>query len=259
MTAFAQPDLAAPPPTRHPLGDEMVRVVKEQATLAPRSLQVAVGPSEVGMPCQRRLAYRLLNYPTANVDADPWAAVIGTATHTWLADALRADNQRRGRTRWAIETPLEIAPGLRGSCDAFDLDTLTPIDHKIVGTTTMQTVKRDGPSQQYRTQLQLYGLGWDNLGFTPTEVVIVFYPRGGYLGGVYAWPEPYDRAAALAALERLDWLRIALDLLDIDQHLDNLGQITAAPGHACAWCPWFAPGARSFAQGCRGHLRDGRL
>ncbi len=73
----------------------------------PRSVQRVPGPSEVGHPCQRKLAYTMnrarTDRPEAegyNKNSDPMAAIIGTATHAWLEEAAQKANKRIGRVRW---------------------------------------------------------------------------------------------------------------------------------------------------------------
>jgi hypothetical protein len=241
------------PHTGHPLGDELRAVVLDTDRLAPRSQQVHIGPSEVGEPCARKLAYRIMAEPRTNNDSDPWAAIIGTAVHAWLADAFTAANTRLGRTRWLVERRLTIRDGLTGSCDLFDCDSWTVIDHKIVGTASMRTYKRDGPSTVYRAQAHLYGMGWARLGLPVHEVALAFYPRGGLLSGLYVWSEPYDPAIAQAALDRYDRIVEAAVALDVEHHPQRYRDLPRVAGHRCTYCPWLRPGDDT-GHACPGHL-----
>lgn len=226
-------------------------IITTAARNTPRSLQKQIGPSEVGLECPRRLAYRWLDWPTANPGGDPWPAIVGTATHTWLADALEQHNQVLGRTRWLVEQRVTIRGDLNGSCDAYDLDTDTVLDHKVVGETAMRHYRR-AVRHQYRVQAHLYGLGWENAGYTPRRVALVFYPRGGLLSGLYVWAEPYNRQIAQDALDRLDAIRELANRLRVDEDPDAWQHIPANPGPDCRWCPWMRPGSRDLSQGCPG-------
>src|SRR5215213_10027970 len=98
---------------------------------APRSLQKAPGPSELGSPCARRIAYKLLGMPR-NDQRPNWKATVGTGVHLWLAEAFAADNERQ--PRWLIETKVGVGladrHNITGHCDLYDLQTHTLIDHK---------------------------------------------------------------------------------------------------------------------------------
>lgn len=247
----------AQPSTEHPLAEELRQVVRDGDRFAARSLQVALGPSEIGEPCARRLAYRMLDHKRHNETSDPWAAIIGTAVHGWLADAFTAANGRLGRTRWLVEQRLDIAPGLSGSCDLFDVDKLAVIDHKVVGVEPLKkyrTAKSD-PSVlgAYRPQIHLYGLGWSRLGIPVREVALAFYPRGGLLSGLHVWSEPYNEQLALDALERSYNVLAVADALGCDRAPENFRQLPKNPGHRCTYCPWFRPGPDT-GDGCPGHL-----
>ncbi|SEG90865.1 hypothetical protein SAMN02982929_05328 [Saccharopolyspora kobensis] len=237
----------------HPAADTLRQVIRGHDQLAPRSLQSSLGPSEIGEPCPRRLAYRLMGEQRVNTGSDPWPAIVGTAVHAWLAEAFLAANTWLGRIRYLVETRVTIREGLSGSCDLYDVDTARVIDHKVVGETAMREYKRNGPPQQYRAQAHLYGVGLARLGLPVSEVCLAFYPRGGMLAGLHVWAEPFDPAIAAEALARHDRVLEAACALDVDRHPDHYGHIPAATGHRCTWCPWFAPGTPVGAT-CPGHM-----
>jgi hypothetical protein len=151
---------------------------------------------------------------------------------------------------------LDIVPGgIFGHCDLFDVDTLTVIDHKVVGAEKHREYKRNGPGMRYRSQAHLYGKGWAHLGLTPKEVAIAFYPRGGLLSGLYVWSEPYDPSIADAALQRMDAITEAAVVLDVEHHPERYAMFEAETGHHCTYCPWLQPGSDT-GKGCPGHLRS---
>lgn len=232
-----------PTPDVHPIARALQNAVIDASNNAPRSRQRALGPSEYGDPCARRLAYKLMDEPKTNTDSDPWASIIGTATHAWLADALIADNQRCGETRWLVEHRLDIRPGLTGSCDAYYAPRCAIVDHKVVGPTKLREYRISGPSEQYRKQVHLYGYGYARLGLPVHEVAIAFYPRAGQLSGLHVWSEPYDQQIAVDAMGRVDQILEVAVALGVDQHPDRYTAIPRQPGRGCLYCPWMRPGA----------------
>lgn len=248
---FAQP---AAPPT-DPLSVTLTATIRLAAAIAPRSLQSAIGPSEVGTPCTRRLAYRWLGVDPVGLDGDPLASIIGTATHSWLAAAFTRANALLNRQRWLVEQPVTIRPGLTGSVDLYDTDNDTIVDWKIVGKTSLDAYRRNGPRPQYVTQAHLYGMGLSNAGHTPRNVALAFLPRAGWLGGMWTWTAPYDPAVAEAALDRLDGVAQLVAGLDVETHDDRWASIPAQPGSECRFCPWWAPARREPGlAGCPGGL-----
>lgn len=217
---------------------DLIGTILDAARFSPRSRQVSIGPSEVGVACVRRLAAKVINTPATWINADPWASIIGTATHAWLATAFAAANLVLDEPRWLTEERVYPSPSMPGSCDLYDLFTDTVIDHKVVGVTTMASAKRGGPSAQYRTQAHLYGLGWERRGRTPREVAIAYWPRSGYLSGLFLHREPYDRDAALASLDRLSLVSATALSLDVIDNPERLMLLPATPGDECTYCPY---------------------
>ncbi|WP_232524345.1 hypothetical protein [Nocardiopsis gilva] len=100
---FTQPG-AVEPDSNEGIKRTLTDVIMAASANAPRSRQRRIGPSEVGDPCPRRLAYKLLDWPTVNDGGDPWPSIVGTATHAWLADALLLHNDKEPG-RFLIESP----------------------------------------------------------------------------------------------------------------------------------------------------------
>ncbi|GEL17659.1 hypothetical protein [Pseudonocardia asaccharolytica] len=226
----------------HPIRIALRSAIVDAANNAPRSLQTALGPSEYGDPCARRLAYKIMEAPKVNTDSDPWASILGTAGHAWLADALTADNQRTGETRWLIEQRLQIRDGLTGSCDAYYVPRRAVVDHKIVGPAKLREYRASGPPDQYRKQVHLYGYGYTRLGLPVAEVALAFYPRAGQLSGLHLWSEPYDEEIALAAINRVDTIITVAYQLQVDDHPAHYTAIPRTPSRTCLYCPWMRPG-----------------
>lgn len=230
----------------------------------PRSQQRAIGPSEVGDPCARKIGYKLLGTPE-RPQQPAWRPTVGTAVHAWLEDAFDKASVASladldGHERWLVETrvtaafvpelePLTGQLFLDGSCDLFDRVTATSIDHKAVGPGRLKKYRasRD-PGQQYRAQAHLYGLGWANRGERVDTVAVCFLTRDGDLSDAWWWSEPFDRALAEAAVERLRGIAVTVGAL-------GGAGLTVLPtaDSFCSFCPFFKPGAADLSQGCPGH------
>lgn len=189
--------------------DKIRRVFHEHAARAPRSLQSHLGPSEIGVECDRQVVGKLAGFPTTNHVADPWPSIRGTALHTWAEGALEADNARQGRQAWYPErkvTPFDVRDhheGHRGTADALDVDELAVVDWKFLGEGSMAKI-RDEPPRKYRVQLKLYARGYIRAGFPVRRVVIVAVPAtAASLDGLYVWEHVLtaDDAAELEAVE----------------------------------------------------------
>lgn len=237
-------------------------LIVDAANNAPRSLQKRIGPSEVGDPCERKLTYKVLDWPETAQPGDPIASVLGTSFHSWMEEAFTARQTvlADGRPRYKVEervtvrdSPIEGAK-LTGSSDLYDRATGTVFDWKLVGVSTLDNYRRKGPGAQYRIQAHLYGLGQENAGEQPQRVAIVFVGRYHELR-VHVWTEPYDRQVALDGLARLD--RIREHVADPAAGLSNYdhawwSQIPTSEQAKCRFCPWLTPGSADLAAGCPG-------
>lgn len=228
--------------------------ILDAARNAPRTQQRSLGPSEVGDPCARKLAYKLLDVTPTNTTTDPLPSLVGTGAHAWLADAFAADNQRLGRQRWVIEQRLQCGD-VSGSGDLYDADTYKVIDHKFPGATAMKKYKTNGPSQVYRVQAHLYGLGHVNAGRRVDDVAILFFPRGGMLSDAWLWQEPYQPDIAQQALDRLHSIAAAIDAWMSATGGDKSQTLAAIPTHVtplCNWCHYLAFASSDLSTGCPG-------
>jgi hypothetical protein len=230
----------------------VTRNIRHAAAQAPRSQQTAIGMSEAGDPCTRKVAYKLLDWdPKPNSDTDPWASVQGTALHAWMEETYRAENTRLGRERYLIEATVRVPGGLGGHSDLFDRDHGAVIDWKHSSPSRITRYKAHGPGPTYRTQAHLYGLGQQLAGEDVQHVAIVFLPRAVTLTGIHVWTEPYDPAAAEAALQRLETIRSSILALDPETDPARWAMFPTADS-ACRYCPWFVPGSTDLSQGCPG-------
>lgn len=235
---------------------ELRRVVHEHARLAPRNLQVHLGPSELGTPCDRQVVGKLIGAPVTNHVADPWPSVLGVAGHAWLADAFRADNERHG-LRWVPEQKVVPHPDHPGTADLYDAAEQAVVDHKLLGATSMEKVRAaGGPPIRYVVQLLLYGEGYRQLGLPVRRVALAAYPRTApNLDGLYVWERECtdnDRAL-LDAIFELTATRKQL----AEQVLAGTKTLNGIPKRAsddeCYFCPFYRPqSAKDDGPGCSG-------
>lgn len=253
-SAKAPPPLNGSSPWASRYAAELRRVVVEHAARAPRSLQVHLGPSELGHACDRQVVGKMAGVPTTNHVADPWPSVVGTAIHAWLADAFTAANARHGM-RWVAEQRVTPHPNHPGTADLYDAQWRAVVDHKCLSESSMAKIRKE-PPRHYVVQLLLYGQGYRNLGLPVERVVLAGWPRtGSTLDGLYVWErlytpaddvlleEVFARTAVRAQLaEHLHAGRLALD------------QVPATPDNdSCYFCPFYRPqSARDGGSGCPG-------
>lgn len=174
----------------------------------PRSLQRAIGPSELGTPCDACLVLKLAGVEEKR-SGGAWLPTVGKAVHQWLEDVFLGVNEQLGRTRFLVEARVAVGSvagvEVTGSSDLFDLDTGTVTDWKITGDATQKKVKAAGDSLVYNRQKHLYGRGFARRGLTVTTVQTAYLPRNKpSLRDAVIVPEPYDEAIAAATVARAD-------------------------------------------------------
>lgn len=219
-----------------------------------RSQQATLGPSEIGSPCDRRLAMSLLRLPPVNPGGDNWAAFVGTCTHAGLAEMLVwAD---AGSGRYAPELPLtfpsEHVPF--GTTDLVDRRRECVMDWKVMGSWSLNKLRTEGPGPTYRVQAHTYALGAKLAGEAVKGVAVVGMPReASSLDDMYVWYEPYQPKLAQDAIARVD--RIAeLVISNGDPDADGMTAHNFPIDNSdCKYCPYHMPGAVTSEGGkCNG-------
>lgn len=213
----AQPSAPLPPEGTIP---DLRALVEHAITNHPRSLQVALGPSEIGNACDRCLAHLLAGTPVHEGDA-AWLPTLGTALHEWLEQVVIRHLMDTGTDRYIPEGQVTVGElrgqPITGHSDLFDTWTGTVVDYKLVGTTTMRKLRKSGPSTTYRRQAHLYGRGWSALGYDVRSVSIWFLPRNAVsLQHAEIWQEPYSEQVALDTLARAEQLAGFVDTFGLD-------------------------------------------
>jgi hypothetical protein len=174
----------------------------------PRTLQTAIGPSGAGSTCYHCLGAMIAEEPRLETSEDRWLSFIGKAVHDHLAKACEFDNAgAENPGRWLVEQ--RVRPGmildqpLEGNSDCFDTWEGRVIDWKVVGDRTLNDVRQGYVSDTYLNQADLYGLGFEGLGWKVTNTTIMFLPRNRYrLREGIPVHRPYNRMNAVASLKR---------------------------------------------------------
>lgn len=237
--------------------DEIRRIVVAHAARAPRSNQVHLGPSELGVACDRQVAGKMAGLPVTNHVSDPWPSIVGTAVHAWLADCFTAENVRSGILRWIAEQRVTPHPNHPGTADLYDAKERCVGDHKVLGETTLAHVRAvDGPPRKYRVQLKLYARGYRHLGLPVDRIALIAYPRTkSTLDGLYVWEDPYTPADDALLDEVFAQTAVRANYAELIRrgHI-TLNHVPIAPDDSeCHFCPFYRPEvARIGGEGCPG-------
>lgn len=241
---------------QHPVEADLVATIETWIRRAPRTLQKRIGPSEVGIPCDRRVGLILAGAEHVNDRGIPWKPFVGTALHSEVGMIFEVDayDGKPNAARWAVEAKVAVGAingvDIDGTTDLFDRQTGTAVDWKFTTRNKLREYRRNGPGDQYRIQAHTYGRGWAEQGHDVAEVAIFFWTRDGEFHDRYFWSEPYDEQVALDALARAT---------DIAQTVDALGLEVALPllptaDAYCLYCPWYDPAAPTDSgASCAGH------
>jgi len=173
----------------------LLHVLHSKDASRDRSLQTEVGPSEIG-GCKRKVWYRLNAQPHTNENQSKLAAIMGTAIHAAIEEAIGALDP--DAKEYLVET--EVAYGdMKAHVDLFVPSTGAVIDWKTSKIKNMSYF----PSTQQRWQVQIYGYLLSKNGYEVKTVNLVAIARDGSEKDIKVHTEPYDESMALTAL---NWL-----------------------------------------------------
>jgi CRISPR/Cas system-associated exonuclease Cas4 (RecB family) len=182
----------------------LLHVLHSKDASRDRSTQTEVGPSEIG-GCRRKVWYRLNAQPHTNENQSKLAAIMGTAIHAAIEDAIGAIDPE-GK-EYLVET--EVAFGdMKAHVDLFVPSTGAVIDWKTSKVKNMSYF----PSNQQRWQVQIYGYLLSKNGYEVKTVNLVAIARDGNEKDVKVHTEPYDEVMALAALAWLENVKASKEL-----------------------------------------------
>lgn len=253
---------------------ELRRIMLEHAARAPRTVQQHLGPSELGVECDRQVAGKLAALPSTNHVLDPWPSIVGTACHAWAAEAFTAWNGRNGALRFVAEQRVTPHPDHPGTADLYDAAELAVVDHKFLGASSMAKARKglvaglplaELKPRKYVVQLLLYGLGYLRLGVQVRRVMLAAYPRtAASLDGLYVWDRDFtdERGQLLPDVVAL----LNLCAADTERRKGQAAEILAGrlrfmdvpaivDDDECYFCPFYRPqAARDGGGGCPGTL-----
>lgn len=233
---------------------EMMTMVRMYEEFQPRKMQMALGPSDLGIECDRRLAYKIAGVTGYNT-GDPWAAFVGSSIHTRLEAVIKKYAERTGE-KWLIEQRVVVTPEIQGRADLIHGDMV--IDIKSASPDVMRKLPDTGPRASYLPQIHSYAYGLNKVGHRINRVAFVFVPRSGRLDDMYVWADEYRPEIPEKAIARVYRFAKRLDELDILNNPDLWETVPANPDYLwCQYCPLFnkAMGAGDPAtdKGCSGY------
>lgn len=229
-TIEQRPELPELQQLANDIADDYFDVVQTGMAAHERSHQRLIGPSELGVPCQRALIHKLAQ-DEEPPDSNGWKPAVGTALHTQMEEWFTKYRHEFVKVEQRVSVG-HIGPDeIKGSTDFFYGNGIVG-DHKFCGPTRIKEYKAKGPGPQYRTQAHLYGSGWERLGYLVELVMIFFVPRDGELRDSYVWWEPYDRQVAIDAMANANKLYDLMSMFGKEQALSMFDPCDDR------WCPW---------------------
>jgi hypothetical protein len=246
---------------------DIKRAWHAEAAQAPRTLQQHLGPSELGVECDRQVAGKIAALPYTNHVVDPWPSIRGRALHAHAEAVFDLDNLRTGLQRWHTERRVTPHPEHPGTADLYDTVEQAVVDHKFLGESSMAKIRKE-PPRKYRVQLLLYGLGYFLEGFPVRRIAVAAYPAtSGSLDGLYVWEHPFADEHGQIHLENLRLIAEVFD--DTERRKAQAAQVLtqqirfedvpAFPdADECYFCPFYRPqAARDSGPGCPGSVATG--
>lgn len=211
---------------------KIIKMVTDAGNGAARSLQKAIGPSEIGHPCTRQVAFKVAGVPKNPNWLDPMPSILGTAFHAWMEENLP-------RSEWIPEQKVYVTQTLTGHSDAYHIPTRTVVDWKLLGNTAHRDYSGGYMSTQYRVQAHSYGMGFVNAGYPVDRVAVAIFGRSKTLQDLYVWSERWDPAIAQRAVDRLQIVRNYVAATGASEHnRAPLLAIEPTSGDTCYFCPY---------------------
>ncbi len=169
-----------------------------------RSTQTQVGPSEIG-GCRRKVWYRLNAQPHTNENQSKLAAIMGTAIHAAIEDAIQhLDPEGKD---YLVESAVSYGD-MKAHVDLFIPSTGAVIDWKTSKVKNLSYF----PSTQQRWQVQLYGYLLSKNGYDVKTVNLVAIARDGDEKNVKVHTEDYSEEVALTAMSWLEEVKAMTEL-----------------------------------------------
>lgn len=173
---------------------QLVKALIATADKSARSLQIEVGPSELGS-CSRQMFYKLSGQKITNFNTLKMASIFGTAIHTYLQGVIESQDTERFLTEIEVEWE-----GMKGHIDIYDQEGYEVIDWKTT------TKKNQGyfPTKSQIWQVQVYAYLLEMNGKQVNTVTLVSIPRDGNENDILYHSEPFNIEIAKEALAWLE-------------------------------------------------------
>jgi hypothetical protein len=139
-----------------------------------------------------------------------------------------------------------------GSTDLYQYERALVLDWKFPGPDAFRDMLKQGFSERYRVQLNLYGLGHKRAGRPVSKVGIVAMSRSGALKDMWVKIEDYDEEIALGAIRRMYNLGNLVDKEGILDEPSRWSMITPTPSRLCGYCRMYRSGGPADDTGCPG-------
>lgn len=238
-------------------------MVQEGIDFHPRGRQAKIGPSGAG-GCDRRIVWDLA-YGAASNAPGGWAAAKGTVLHAWLDETVfgggvgesrkMPDGSPRFLSDLALDPVSESVAG--GTLDLYDRLHQTVIDFKLPGDGTMDKVRAGNVSDAYYAQINIYGLGLQQMGHPVSRVALLFMPMCGdsleKKSILVTWP--YDADAAWKTVKNVERYQ---NMLDAGAPVRKVLELAPTKSSFCSSCPVYIGSGDRRAM-CPGASVTGRV
>lgn len=185
----------------------LLEVLRAKDASRSRSTQTQVGPSELG-GCRRKVWYRLNGQMETNENELKLAAIMGTAIHAAIEEALELADPTG--EKYVVEQEVE-AEGMKAHIDLWIPEIGAVVDWKTSKVRNLSYF----PSMQQRWQVQVYGYLLEKSGKgKPKTVNLVAIARDGDERDVKIHTEDYNPAIAQEALNWLAAIKESHDIPD---------------------------------------------
>ena len=163
----------------------LTTALKEADEQRDRSVQVELGASSVG-GCRRQAWHILQQTPATNHDTENLAAIIGTAIHGAIFEAMKAADifgddfilEENFKDEYFV-----------GNCDFYSRKDEAVYDWK--STTLAKLAKGGLPTKQQKMQVNIYA-SLISQQYPVKTVGLVFIPRDGKMSDIKVWQSDYD-------------------------------------------------------------------
>ncbi len=240
---------------------DLLRIVQKHIDRNPRSSQQLIGPSGAG-GCQRKVAFQLAYGAAESGRPGGYASFKGTTMHSEYDAIFKATAETMtlpdGSPRFLSDLKLpQVSPSIAGgTLDLFDALWGRVIDFKFPGDGTMDKARAGTISSTYETQIQLYGLGAQQMGLTVHSVALLYMPMCGdnlhAKSVLHLWDfDPEMAWAAIRSVERIQNMlqvaspRAVMEVMSTKSDFCQSCPCFVGGGDRRAICPGASPGNRS--------------